>query len=158
MTRAYVINIPDLTAAAAPTGQPEGGILRKTTDDFKPGRVGIRDPSTGDGNDVVEYTKLKEEYSELIKKYKEYEGGYNNIIKYDYRNNSSPMINSFYSKIKKYINNYLYLRDKYINILERFNVYKDNGSYINNSILISKLIDGKFPNYVQVIPKENQKN
>ena len=28
---------------------------------------------------------------------------------------------------------------------------------INNSILISKLIDGKFPNYVQVIPKENQK-
>ncbi len=28
---------------------------------------------------------------------------------------------------------------------------------INNSVLISKLIDGKFPNYVQVIPKENQK-
>ena len=28
---------------------------------------------------------------------------------------------------------------------------------MNNSILISKLIDGKFPNYVQVIPKENQK-
>ncbi len=28
---------------------------------------------------------------------------------------------------------------------------------INGSILISKLIDGKFPNYVQVIPKENQK-
>ena len=28
---------------------------------------------------------------------------------------------------------------------------------INDSILISKLIDGKFPNYVQVIPKENQK-
>jgi len=27
----------------------------------------------------------------------------------------------------------------------------------NESILISKLIDGKFPNYVQVIPKENQK-
>ena len=27
----------------------------------------------------------------------------------------------------------------------------------DNSILISKLIDGKFPNYVQVIPKENQK-
>ena len=27
----------------------------------------------------------------------------------------------------------------------------------NNSILISKLIDGKFPNYVQVIPKDNQK-
>ena len=28
---------------------------------------------------------------------------------------------------------------------------------LNNIILISKLIDGKFPNYVQVIPKENQK-
>ena len=28
---------------------------------------------------------------------------------------------------------------------------------INNSVLISKLIDGRFPNYVQVIPKENQK-
>ena len=28
---------------------------------------------------------------------------------------------------------------------------------LNDGILISKLIDGKFPNYVQVIPKENQK-
>ena len=28
---------------------------------------------------------------------------------------------------------------------------------LNNSILISKLIDGKFPNYFQVIPKDNQK-
>jgi len=28
---------------------------------------------------------------------------------------------------------------------------------INDSVLISKLIDGKFPNYAQVIPKENQK-
>ncbi len=28
---------------------------------------------------------------------------------------------------------------------------------LNKSILISKLIDGKFPNYVQVIPKNNQK-
>ena len=28
---------------------------------------------------------------------------------------------------------------------------------LNDSILISKLIDGKFPNYIQVIPKENQK-
>ena len=27
----------------------------------------------------------------------------------------------------------------------------------NNSILISKLIDGKFPNYFQVVPKDNQK-
>ena len=28
---------------------------------------------------------------------------------------------------------------------------------LSNSILISKLIDGKFPNYIQVIPKNNQK-
>ena len=28
---------------------------------------------------------------------------------------------------------------------------------LNNSVLISKLIDGKFPNYIQVIPKNNQK-
>ncbi len=28
---------------------------------------------------------------------------------------------------------------------------------LGNSVLISKLIDGKFPNYVQVIPKDNQK-
>ena len=28
---------------------------------------------------------------------------------------------------------------------------------LDNCILISKLIDGKFPNYLQVIPKENQK-
>ncbi len=28
---------------------------------------------------------------------------------------------------------------------------------MNNSLLISKLIDGKFPNYIQVIPKNNKK-
>ena len=28
---------------------------------------------------------------------------------------------------------------------------------LSNSILVSKLIDGKFPNYIQVIPKNNQK-
>ncbi len=28
---------------------------------------------------------------------------------------------------------------------------------LDNCILISKLIDGKFPNYIQVVPKENQK-
>ena len=28
---------------------------------------------------------------------------------------------------------------------------------LNNSVLISKLIDGKFPNYIQVIPKNNKK-
>ena len=28
---------------------------------------------------------------------------------------------------------------------------------LNNSILISKIIDGKFPNYIQVVPKNNKK-
>ena len=28
---------------------------------------------------------------------------------------------------------------------------------LNNSILISKLIDGKLPNYIQLVPRENQK-
>tara|TARA_B100000700_G_scaffold123013_1_gene137731 strand:+ start:719 stop:1831 length:1113 start_codon:yes stop_codon:yes gene_type:complete len=28
---------------------------------------------------------------------------------------------------------------------------------MNNNVLISKLIDGKFPNYMQVVPKENKK-
>ena len=28
---------------------------------------------------------------------------------------------------------------------------------LNNSVLISKLIDGKFPNYIQVVPRDNQK-
>ena len=40
-------------------------------------------------------------------------------------------------------------------------IISDNKSKIkfelNNSILISKLIDGKFPNYIQVIPKNNNK-
>ena len=113
------------------------GILKQTTDGFKPGRVGLTDTNTGDDNDVVEYKRLKEEYNVLVKKYKQYEGGYNNILKYNYRNNNSSMINSFYSKIKNYINNYIYLRDKYIHILEKFNVYKDNGSYMGNSIFSS---------------------
>ncbi len=28
---------------------------------------------------------------------------------------------------------------------------------LNNNVLISKLIDGKFPNYIQVVPRDNQK-
>jgi len=51
--------------------------------------------------------------------------------------------------------------------IKRNKVTKDNLGFfqdiskikfeLNNSILISKLIDGKFPNYIQVIPKNNQK-
>ena len=42
---------------------------------------------------------------------------------------------------------------------EKVDVIVCNPPYfeLNNSILISKLIDGKFPNYIQVIPKNNQK-
>ena len=29
--------------------------------------------------------------------------------------------------------------------------------FLNNSVLTSKVIDGKFPNYIQVIPKNNKK-
>ena len=50
------------------------------------------------------------------------------------------------------------------NLLENFdgdvkisNVKSKIKFELNNSILISKLIDGKFPNYIQVIPKNNQK-
>ncbi|MDC3035840.1 hypothetical protein OA107_00405 [Candidatus Pelagibacter sp.] len=40
----------------------------------------------------------------------------------------------------------------------RISNYKSKIKFeFNNSILISKLIDGKFPNYIQVIPKNNQK-
>ena len=28
---------------------------------------------------------------------------------------------------------------------------------MENSILVSKLIDGKFPNYIQVVPKNNKR-
>ena len=129
-------NLADPIPETPDTPKPSG-ILKQTTDGFKPGRLGITGTITGDDNDVVEYKKLKGEYNGLVKKYKQYEGGYNNILKYNYKNDGSSMINSFYSKIKNYINNYLYLRDKFIHILERFNVYKDNGSYTGNSIFSS---------------------
>ena len=39
----------------------------------------------------------------------------------------------------------------------KFQILNQNKIWDNDSILISKLIVGKFSNYVQVIPKENQK-
>ena len=42
-------------------------------------------------------------------------------------------------------------------ILETCNIKSKIKFELNDSILISKLIDGKFPNYIQVIPKNNQK-
>ena len=49
------------------------------------------------------------------------------------------------------------LLDNYDGDVKISNVKSKIKFELNNSILISKLIDGKFPNYIQVIPKNNQK-
>ena len=49
------------------------------------------------------------------------------------------------------------LLDSYDGDVKISNVKSKIKFEFNNSILISKLIDGKFPNYIQVIPKNNQK-
>jgi len=49
------------------------------------------------------------------------------------------------------------LLDNYDGDIKISNVKSRIKFELNNSILISKLIDGKFPNYIQVIPKNNQK-
>ena len=49
------------------------------------------------------------------------------------------------------------LLENYEGEVKVFNIKSKIKFEFNNSILISKLIDGKFPNYAQVIPKENQK-
>ena len=47
--------------------------------------------------------------------------------------------------------------DDYEGIVKISNLKSKIKFELNESILISKLIDGKFPNYTQVIPKENKK-
>ncbi len=49
------------------------------------------------------------------------------------------------------------LLDNYDGELKISNLKSKIKFEFNNTILISKLIDGKFPNYFQVIPKDNQK-
>ncbi len=49
------------------------------------------------------------------------------------------------------------LLDNYDGNVKISNVKSKIKFELNNSILVSKLIDGKFPNYIQVIPKNNQK-
>ncbi len=49
------------------------------------------------------------------------------------------------------------LLDSYDGDVKISNVKSKIKFELNNSILISKLIDGKFPNYIQVIPKNNKK-
>ena len=49
------------------------------------------------------------------------------------------------------------LLDSYDGDVKVSNIQSKIKFELNNSVLISKLIDGKFPNYIQVIPKNNQK-
>ena len=58
---------------------------------------------------------------------------------------------------KKTIFQLVSLLDNYDGDVKISNVKSKIKFEFNNSILISKLIDGKFPNYIQVIPKNNQK-
>ena len=58
---------------------------------------------------------------------------------------------------KKLYFNYVLLLEDYEGDVKISNINSKIKFELNNSILISKLIDGKFPNYVQVIPKNNQK-
>ena len=58
---------------------------------------------------------------------------------------------------KKTIFQLVSLIDNYDGEVKISNVKSKIKFELKNSILISKLIDGKFPNYIQVIPKNNQK-
>ena len=59
---------------------------------------------------------------------------------------------------KKTIFQLVSLLDNYDGDIKISNVKSKIKFEFNDSILISKLIDGKFPNYIQVIPKNNKKN
>ena len=58
---------------------------------------------------------------------------------------------------KKTIFQLVNLLDNYDGDVKISNVKSKIKFELKNSVLISKLIDGKFPNYIQVIPKNNQK-
>ena len=58
---------------------------------------------------------------------------------------------------KKTIFQLVSLLDSYDGDVKISNVKSKIKFEFNNNVLISKLIDGKFPNYIQVIPKNNQK-
>ena len=73
-------------------------------------------------------------------------------IRLDQKINFEPIILP-----KKTIFQLCSLLDNYDGDVKISNVKSKIKFEFNNSILISKLIDGKFPNYIQVIPKNNQK-
>ncbi len=58
---------------------------------------------------------------------------------------------------KKTIFQLVSLLDNYDGNVKISNIKSKIKFELNDSILVSKLIDGKFPNYIQVIPKNNQK-
>ena len=58
---------------------------------------------------------------------------------------------------KKLFSSYVHLLDNYDGDVKISNAKSKIKFELNNSVLISKIIDGKFPNYIQVIPKNNQK-
>ena len=57
---------------------------------------------------------------------------------------------------KKTIFQLISLLDSYDGDVKISNVKSKIKFEFNNNVLVSKLIDGKFPNYIQVIPKNNQ--
>ncbi len=73
-------------------------------------------------------------------------------IRLDQKVNFDPIILP-----KKTIFQLISLLDSYDGDVKISNVKSKIKFELSNSILISKLIDGKFPNYIQVIPKNNQK-
>ena len=73
-------------------------------------------------------------------------------IRLDQKINFEPIILP-----KKTIFQLCSLLDNYDGDVKVSNIKSKIKFELNNSILISKLIDGKFPNYIQVIPKNNQK-
>jgi len=73
-------------------------------------------------------------------------------IRLDQKINFEPIILP-----KKTIFQLCSLLDSYSGDVKISNIKSKIKFELSNSILISKLIDGKFPNYIQVIPKNNQK-
>ena len=73
-------------------------------------------------------------------------------IRLDQKINFEPIILP-----KKTIFQLVSLLDNYDGDVKISNIKSKIKFELNNSILISKLIDGKFPNYIQVIPKNNEK-
>ncbi len=73
-------------------------------------------------------------------------------IRLDQKINFEPIILP-----KKTIYQLCSLLDNYDGVIKISNLKTKIKFELKNSILVSKLIDGKFPNYIQVIPKNNQK-